>query len=143
MQSALVEHGSAVHTPIVPSSFEQYLPVAQWVVPRTLRQPATHVPVVTWEVSQTSSVGQLVSPEQPVTHVCDVVLQTSPATVQSPLPTQATHVFETESHFGVVPLHDVESTHPTHWPTFTPVVTHAAPPAVPVQSAAFAHARQI
>ena len=85
-----------------------------------------------------SSLGQLVSPAQPATHWCVVVLQTSGA-VQSPLPMHPTHVFDTESHFGVVPLQVVPSTHPTHCPTFAPVVTHAGPPVVPVQSAALVH----
>jgi hypothetical protein len=142
VQSAFVVQGSIWQTPIVPSSFEQYLPLAQWVAPSTLRQPGVHVPVTTCDVSQMSSAGQLVSPAQPATHWWLVVSQTSGA-VQSALPTHATHVFEIESHLGVAPLQVVPSTHPTHWPTLAPVVTQAGPPVVPVQSAALVQAWQM
>lgn len=51
-QSVFVVQGSAVHTPIVPSSFEQYFPVEQCVEPSWLRQPSMHTPVATVVLSQ-------------------------------------------------------------------------------------------
>jgi hypothetical protein len=141
VQSVLVVHGSGWQAPIVPSIFEQYFPGAQCVAPSTLRHPSMHLPVAVWVVSQTWSVGQLVSPEHPLTHWCVVVLQTWPP-VQSPLFKQPTHWFDTGSHLPVAPPHVVASTHGTHCPFFAPLITHAGPPVAPVQSPGPPHAWQ-
>jgi hypothetical protein len=47
---------------------------------------------------------------------------------------QATHWFETGSHVGVAPEQSASVAHCTHWPAFIPVVTQAAPLALPAQS---------
>jgi hypothetical protein len=58
---------------------------------------------------------------------------------QSVLERQPTHVSELGSHFGVAPEQNASLVHATHEPCFIPLVAHAGPPGLPVQSESVAH----
>jgi hypothetical protein len=77
--------------------------------------------------------GQSPSDTHP-TQVLVAALQAGVAIGQSAFARQPTHTFATVSHFGVAPEQNVSEVQATHDPIFIPLVAHAWPEGLPLQS---------